>query len=60
MGAPTRHAMITRVETLRFRSLLHVEQDLEAFQVLVGPNGSGKSSFLDVVGFIGDLLRWVR
>jgi predicted ATPase len=49
--------MITRVETLRFRSLLHVEQDLEAFQVLVGPNGSGKSSFLDVVGFIGDLLR---
>ena len=49
--------MITRVESLRFRSLLHVEQDLESFQVLVGPNGSGKSSFLDVVGFIGDLLR---
>ena len=49
--------MITRVEALRFRSLLHVEQDLEAFQVLVGPNGSGKSSFLDVVSFIGDLLR---
>ena len=49
--------MITRVESLRFRSLLHVELDLESFQVLVGPNGSGKSSFLDVVGFIGDLLR---
>lgn len=25
--------------------------------MLVGPNGSGKSSFLDVLGFIGDLLR---
>jgi predicted ATPase len=49
--------MITKVEGLRFRSLLHVEQEVEGFQVLVGPNGSGKSSFLDVVGFIGDLLR---
>jgi hypothetical protein len=27
------------------------------FQTLVGPNGSGKSSFLDVIGFVGDLLR---
>lgn len=49
--------MITRIESLRFRSLRHVAQDVGAFQVLVGPNGSGKSTFLDVVGFIGDLLR---
>jgi predicted ATPase len=49
--------MITRVEALGFRSLRYVDQDIEAFQVLVGPNGSGKSSFLDVVGFLGDLLR---
>lgn len=49
--------MITRIEALRFRSLRHVAQELAAFQVLVGPNGSGKSTFLDVVGFLGDLLR---
>ncbi len=49
--------MITRIESLRFRSLRHVAQDVGPFQVLVGPNGSGKSTFLDVVGFIGDVLR---
>lgn len=49
--------MITRIEALGFRSLRYIAQDIEAFQVLVGPNGSGKSSFLDVVAFIGDLLR---
>lgn len=49
--------MITRIEALGFRSLRYVAQDVEPFQVLVGPNGSGKSSFLDVVGFVGDLLR---
>ena len=49
--------MITRVEALGFRSLRYIAQDIESFQVLVGPNGSGKSSFLDVVAFIGDLLR---
>lgn len=49
--------MITRIEALGFRSLRYLGQDLKPFQVLVGPNGSGKSSFLDVIGFIGDLLR---
>ncbi len=49
--------MITRVEALNFRSLRHVEQEIRPFEVLVGPNGSGKSAFLDVVAFLGDLLR---
>ncbi len=56
-GCRENEAMITRVEALGFRSLRYVAQDIESFQVLVGPNGSGKSSFLDVVAFIGDLLR---
>jgi len=49
--------MISRLQALGFRSLRHVSQELQPFQVLVGPNGSGKSGFLDIVGFIGDLLR---
>lgn len=35
----------------------YVSQPVAPFQVLVGPNGSGKSSFLDVVAFMGDLLK---
>jgi ABC-type transport system involved in cytochrome c biogenesis ATPase subunit len=49
--------MITRIEALRYRALRHTAQDVGPFQVLVGPNGSGKSTFLDVVAFLGDLLR---
>jgi hypothetical protein len=49
--------MLLRVEALRYRSLHHVDQALSRFHTLVGPNGSGKSNFLDVVAFIGDLLR---
>lgn len=49
--------MITRVEALDFRSLRFVSRGLDRFQALVGPNGSGKSTFLDVIGFLGDLLR---
>ena len=49
--------MLTRVEALNYRSLRYVSQGVSAFQTLVGPNGSGKSTFLDVVGFLGDMLR---
>jgi predicted ATPase len=48
---------VTRVEALRYRSLRYISQSLLPFQVLVGPNGSGKSTFLDVLAFLGDLLR---
>lgn len=49
--------MLTRIEALNYRSLRYISQEVSGFQTLVGPNGSGKSTFLDVVGFLGDLLR---
>jgi predicted ATPase len=45
------------IEALGYRSLRYVSQRLGPFHVLVGPNASGKSTFLDVVGFLGDVLR---
>ncbi len=48
--------MISLVEALGFRCLRYVSQPLGPFHVLVGPNGSGKTTFLDVVGFLGDLV----
>ena len=47
-----------RIETLRYRSLLHVSQSLGSFQILAGPNASGKSTFLDVPAFLGDVLNY--
>jgi len=49
--------MITRIEALYYRSLRYICQDVGRYQVLVGPNASGKSTFLDVVAFLGDLVR---
>jgi predicted ATPase len=48
---------VTRVEALGYRSLRYVSQPLSPFHVLVGPNASGKSTFLDVVAFLGDMVR---
>ncbi len=47
----------TRVEALGYRSLRYVAQDLGPFHVLVGPNASGKSTFLDVLAFLGDVVK---
>lgn len=49
--------IITCIEALRYRCLRYIKQPLESFQVLIGPNASGKSTFLDVLAFLGDLLR---
>ena len=49
--------MIAQIEALHYRSLRYVRQSVNPFQVLIGPNASGKSTFLDVVGFLADLLR---
>lgn len=49
--------MFTRIQTRNFRSLRAVNQGLGAFHALVGPNATGKSTFLDVLGFLGDLMR---
>ncbi len=48
---------ITLVEALGYRCFRYVRQHLRPFQLLVGPNASGKSTFLDVPGFLGDLLQ---
>lgn len=49
--------IVRLVQARHYRSLQSVTQSLRPFQVLVGPNGSGKSTFLDVIAFLGDLIR---
>jgi predicted ATPase len=48
--------MIRLIEGLNYRCLHYVRQPLKDFQILIGPNASGKTTFLDVVGFLSDLL----
>ena len=48
--------MITRIEALNYRCLRYVSRTLGTFHVLVGPNASGKTTFLDVVGFLKDVV----
>ena len=48
--------MITLVEALNYRCLQYVRRPLKPFHVLVGPNASGKTTFLDVIGFLRDLV----
>lgn len=50
--------MIRLIEALNYRCLRYVKRPLAPFHVLVGPNASGKTTFLDVAGFLGDLLRY--
>ena len=54
--------MITLVEALNYRCLQYVQRRLEPFHVLVGPNASGKTTFMDVIGFLRDLVSggWMR
>lgn len=48
--------MISLVEAAGYRCLRYVRQPLQPFHVLVGPNASGKTTFLDVIGFLRDLV----
>lgn len=48
--------MIRLIEALNYRCLRYVSTPLGPFHVLVGPNASGKTTFLDVVGFLGQLV----
>jgi predicted ATPase len=48
--------MISLIEVLNYRCLRYVRQELGPFHVLVGPNASGKTTFLDVLGFLHDLV----
>ncbi len=47
--------MFTLIEALNYRCLGYVYRRLDSFHVLVGPNASGKTTFMDVIGFLGDL-----
>ena len=50
--------MIRRIQALNYRCLRYVDVLLDGpFLALVGPNASGKSTLLDVIGFLGDLIR---
>lgn len=49
--------MICLVEALYYRCLRYISKELDNFHVLVGPNASGKSTFLDVISFLGDVVR---
>ena len=48
--------MITLVEALNYQCLRYVHRPMKPFHVLVGPNASGKTTFLDVLGFLSDLV----
>ena len=48
--------MITLIEALNYRCLQYVSRPLGPFHALVGPNASGKTTFLDVIGFLRDLV----
>lgn len=48
--------IISKVEATGYRCLRDVKQELQPYQIFVGPNGSGKSVFLDVIGFLADLV----
>lgn len=54
---PALGGIATRIEALGYRSLRYIAQDLGPFHVLVGPNASGKSTFLDVLAFLGDIVK---
>jgi predicted ATPase len=49
--------MFTRIQTRAYRCLKQIDERLGPFRALVGPNASGKTTFLDVIGFLGDLMR---
>ncbi len=48
--------VLCTVEALNYRCLRQISQPLGHFHVCVGPNASGKTTFLDVAGFLGDLV----
>lgn len=49
--------MICLIEALRYRCIRYIKKELSNFHILVGPNASGKSTFLDVISFLGDVVR---
>ncbi len=50
--------MIYCIEVKNYRSLKYIRQTINNFQVLVGANASGKTTFLDVISFLADIVRF--
>ena len=55
--APDHRPSITKVWARNFRSIEFAELELGPLTVLVGPNASGKSNLMDVLAFLGDVVR---
>ena len=55
---PEPRPSITKVWAKNFRSIEYAELELDPLTVLVGPNASGKSNLLDILGFLGDAVRY--
>lgn len=49
--------MIRRVQALNYRCFRHLDIALDRFHLLIGPNGGGKRTLLDILEFLGDLVR---
>jgi predicted ATPase len=50
--------MLTRIEVKNYKLFRHISQPLDAFHILVGSNATGKTTFLDVVSFVSDVVRF--
>jgi predicted ATPase len=50
--------MIIKIEARNFRSLKYIEQTLGNFHVLIGANATGKTTFLSVVSFLADIVKF--
>ena len=49
--------MIRRIQALNYRCFRHLDIALDRFHLLIGPNGGGKRTLLDILEFLGDLVR---
>lgn len=49
--------MIRRIQALNYRCFRHLDIGLDRFHLLIGPNGGGKRTLLDILEFLGDLVR---
>lgn len=49
--------MFSRIQARGYKSLKSIDQRVGRMQALVGPNASGKTTFLDVIGFMSELVR---
>ncbi len=50
--------MLTRIEVKNYKLFRYISQPLDAFHILVGANATGKTTFLDVVSFVSDIVKF--